>query len=445
LAHRARFLSWHLRAAVITVLLAGFSTSATATVLKVEQIESPRGIKAWLVEEHSIPLVAIRFSFTGGSTQDAPGKAGVASLMADLLGEGAGDLSAAQFKERTAVLGARLSVFSRRDAIHGSLDTVAARLKPSGDLLRLMLTSPHFAAADVDRVKAQRLTDIARAANDPTKVALQSWYGEAFAGHPYANPVDGTAASITSLTIADLKNAHASLFAKDTLKVVIVGDINKAAAREMLDAVFGELPNKARLVPAATVKPRAAELPIVVERDLPLATAAFGLASLPVNHPDYAALQVLNHIIGSGDFDSRLMDEIRVKRGLAYSIQTSLEQEPLASVMLGAFATKNENMQPALRVVREVLARTASGGPTPAEFENAKQYLTGSFLLDYDTSGRVAASLMRIWLDGEGPEAISTRRERINKVALADVKRVAQQVLQADRLLVTIVGKPTPP
>ena len=445
MAHRAGLWFLDLCAAVIALLLIGSPTSATANVLNVEQIESPRGIKAWLVEEHSIPLVAIRFSFAGGSTQDGPGKAGLTSLMADVLGEGAGDLSAAQFKERVALLGARLSAFSRRDAIHGSLEVLAARVKPAGDLLRQMLISPHFASTDVDRVKAQRLTDIARTANEPTKIALERWYGEAFVGHPYANPVDGTATSIASLTSADLKGAHSRLFTKDTLKVVIVGDIDKAAATETLDALFGELPDKARLVPVATVKPRPAELPVVVEREFPLATAAFGLASLPVSHPDYAALQVLNQIIGSGDFDSRLMDEVRVKRGLAYSIQTNLEQEPLASFMIGAFATKNENMQQALRVVREVLAHTASAGPTLAEFENAKRYLTGSFLLDYDTSGRVAASLMRIWLEGEGPEAIVKRRERINKVALGDVKRVARQVLQADQLLVTIVGKPTPP
>jgi zinc protease len=433
------------RAPLLAALLTAFSMWAPAAALTVEQVESSRGIKAWLVEEHSVPLVSVRFSFAGGSTQDEPGKEGLTSLMADLLTEGAGDLSAAQFKDRMSLLGARLSAFSRRDSLDGSLEVPAARLKPSADLLRLMLTAPRFGAAEVDRVKTQRLTEIARAANDPPRIAFERWYAEAFAGHPYANPVDGTAMSVTSITSADLKGAHARLFAKNTLKVVIVGAIDKATALEMLDAVFGQLPDNARLVPVAKVKPRSAELPVVIDRDFPLATAAFGLASLPVNHPDYAALQVLNHVIGSGDFDSRLMDEIRVKRGLAYSIQTSLEQEPLTSIMLGTFATKNESMHPALRVIKEVLARTASTGPTPSEFENAKLFLTGSFLLDYDTSGKVATSLLRIWLDGEGPEAMVRRRERINKVTLGDVKRVAQQVLQADRLLVTVVGKPTPP
>jgi zinc protease len=430
---------------LICLLLGLLSSTTAATALTVEQIESSKGIKAWLVEEHSIPLVAIRFAFAGGTVQDPPGKEGLASLVSDLIMEGAGDLSGADFKERLSLLGALLTTSSRRDAMYGGLDTLTARSKPSGELLRLMLMSPHFSAADVNRLKAQRLTDLAVAANNPTRIVLERWYAEAFPDHPYGRPIQGTPESVARLTSEDCKGAHARLFAKDALKVVIVGDIDRRAAVEMLDAVFGDLPDKARLTPVGKAEPRSAQMPIVVERDFPLATAAFGLPALPVDHLDYPALKVLNHIIGSGDFDSRLMDEIRVKRGLAYSIQTSLEHDSLTSFMLGTFATKNETMQPALSVLKDVLVRTARDGPTTPEFENARQYLTGSFLLDFDASGKIASSLLRIWLDGEGPDAIVARGRRINNVTLGDVKRVARQALETGELLVTVVGRPTVP
>lgn len=426
----------------LVLVLIGDATGAAA--LKVEQIESKGGIKAWLVEEHSVPLVAMRFAFAGGSMQDPAGKEGLASMVSALLQEGAGNLSGEAFKERLSLLGTRLSAESGRDAIYGGLETLTGRLNPSVELLRVMLVSPHFSPADVDRVKAQRLSDLAVAINNPSRIAIDRWYAEAFPRHPYGRVVDGDMQTIGKVTREDLKDFHARLIAKDVLKVVVVGDIDKRAAADMLDAIFGELPAKAQLMPIARVEPKSLPAPIVIEKDFPLATAVFGLASIPVDHPDYAALKVLNHIIGSGDFDSRLMDEIRVKRGLAYSIQTRLENDSVTSLVLGTFATKNDTMNAALGVLKDVLVRTAREGPTPAEFENARRFLTGSFLLDFDTSAKVAGSLLGIWLDGEGPEALISRGERIKNVSLPDVKRVAAQVLKSDQLIVTVVGKPAP-
>jgi zinc protease len=150
----------------------------------------------------------------------------------------------------------------------------------------------------------------------------------------------------------------------------------------------------------------------------------------------------LNHIIGSGDFDSRLMEEIRVKRGLAYSIRTSLARDSVASVLVGGFSTRNETMGTALGVLKDVLASTARDGPTPSSFENAKRYLTGSFLLDFDTTAKTASSLLAIWLDGHGPDYLQARNQSIERVTIEDVRRVARQVLRTDRLVVTIVGRP---
>jgi zinc protease len=337
----------------------------------------------------------------------------------------------------------RLSISGGRDAVYGGLESLTKRFAPSADLLRLTLVRPRFDADDLERVRGQHLNDLASNANDPTRQALDRWYAEAFPGHPYGRPADGTPESIARLTGADLKAVHGNFFAKDVLRVVIVGDIDQRAAADALDTIFGALPAKAKITPIDRIEPRALPAPVVVAKDYPLATATFGLPSLPSDHPDFAALQVLNHILGSGDFDSRLMEEIRVKRGLAYSIQTRLMRDTVTSLMVGGVATKNENMGTALGVMRDVFSDMVRNGPTPSQFDNAKRYLAGSFLLDFDTNAKVANSLLGIQLRGDAPDYLQTRNQKINAVTLPDVKRVAEQVLKPDRLVVTIVGKPT--
>ena len=426
----------------LLALLASLAAAAPALALNVEEITSRQGIKAWLVEEHSVPLVAIRFAFMGGSSQDPPGSEGLAAMLSDLLTEGAGELPAQAFKERLAELGTRLATASGRDGLYGGMEALSKRFAPSVELLRMALTSPRFDADAVERIRAQRLTDLALAANDPIKLARNRWYAEAFSGHPYGRPLDGTPESIAAITPAALKAMHGKLLARDVLKVVIVGDIDKPGAADVLDSLFGALPDRANANRIARIEPRAVMAPVVIDKDYPLATATFGLPSLRGDSPDFAALQVLNHVIGSGDFDSRLMEEIRVKRGLAYSIQTSLLLDTVTSLLVGGLATKNEVMGTALGLVKDVLAETARDGPTRAQFDNAKKYLTGSFLLDFDTNAKVAGSLLTIQLRGEGRDYLVTRNQRIAAVTLGDVTRVAQQVLKPERLVVTVVGKP---
>jgi zinc protease len=424
-------------------VLAGLVASAPAArALKVEEIVSPKGVKAWLVEEHSVPLVAIRFALMGGSAQDPPGSEGLAAIVADLLTEGAGDMPAQAFKERLAELGTHLTASSGRDALYGGMETLSKRFAPSAELLRLVLLSPRFDADAIERVKAQRLTDLALAANEPSKLAGNRWYAEAFSGHAYGRPADGTPESVGRIGAEAIKAMHAELLARNALRVVIVGDIDKSGATEALDSVFGALPAAGKAVHVERLEPRVLPAPVVIDKDYPLATATFGMPSLNSDSPDFPALQVLNHVIGSGDFDSRLMEEIRVKRGLAYTVQTRLLRDTVTSLLVGGLATKNESMGAALSLVKDVLADMARNGPTPAQFDNAKRYLTGSFLLDFDTNAKVAGSLLTIQLLGERPDYLVVRNQRIAAVTLEAVKRVAGQVLKPERLVVTIVGRP---
>lgn len=416
----------------------GHAHAGTAT-----EITSPKGIKAWLVEEHRVPIVALRFAFEGGAAQDPAGLAGLTSLLADAMQEGTANLDSAALKEAIAQIGLRLSLTAGRDAVYGGVEVVSARLAPAADLLRAILTSPALKDDDIERVKSQRLTDIARDAANPATIAIRQWYASAFPDHPYGNPVDGRSDTVPRVTRAALLAQHARQFARDNLKVVIVGDVESTAAARILDAMFGSLPEKSTLTPIAAPVPRADTAPLVASKPAALANAVFGLPSLTVRDPDYPALRVLNQLLGSGDLDSLLMDEIRVKRGLAYSADTRLHNDRIGALIIGRFATRNGSMQQALGVVRDVLARTAKDGPTQAQFENARGFLAGSALVDTDTSARLAGALLEVWRDGEGPDALVARSAKVRAVSLADVKRVAARVLVLDKLLVSIAGDPS--
>jgi zinc protease len=428
-------------AALLAAMLLMPGTSR-AEPRRIAEITTPSGIKAWLVEEHGIPLVSIKFAFQGGSLQDPAGKEGLAGFLAAALPEGAGDITATEFAKRIAETGADLSFAAGKDAISGGLTALSKRLQPSVELLRLALNAPRFDADTIERVRSQRIGDLEYSASEPRTLALDRWHAAAFPRHAYARPIEGTPATVKAITRDDLLAAHKRLIARQTLKVVIVGDVDRAGAVQLLDRIFGTLPDKGTVVAVQRAEPASVAKPVVVKLEQPLATAAFGLPSLSSSHADFAALQVLNHIIGSGDFDATLMEEIRVKRGLAYAVQVSLVSDSVTAYMLGGMATKNESMSEALTVLKDVLKRTAETGPTREQFENAKSYLTGSFLLDLDTNAKLASSLLKFWLDGKGPDFLLARNQAIGRVTFEDVKRVARAVLRPERLIITVVGQP---
>ncbi len=411
----------------LVLLLAGHSRDAAAR--SVEQIATPGGIKLWLVREPAIPLVAIRFAFEGGALQDPAGKEGLAATMAALLSEGAGDLDAVAFARRLADAGAQLSFSAARDQVYGGLDVLSKRLAEAVEPTRLALSQPRFDVDAIERTRGQRIADLEISANEPRSVAFNRWYAEVFAAHAYGRPVNGTVASLSSFQQKEFGGQHRRLLARSALRIVIVGDIDAAGAIAAVDRLFGALPATAELDNIPRPKPRTLGAPVSVEKDQPLATAAFGAEALATDHPDFPALEVLRQIVGSGDFDSTLMDEIRVKRGLAYSVSLSLIHDAKASVLLGGMATKSENMDEARRVLMEVLGRIAAEGPAREPFENAKRYLTGSHFLDFDTNAKLAASLLRLWLEGRPPGYVTERNVRIDRVTLEDVKRVARPVL----------------
>jgi zinc protease len=428
----------------LAALVASVATlSSPANAMKIQTIKSPGGIEAWLVEEHAVPMMAMRFAFDGGSSQDPVGKEGLANFVTAMLDEGAGDISSREFQERMEDLSMRMSYEEAKDAFYGNFETLTANRDEAAKLLKIALNKPRFDQDAVDRIRAQLLAALVYAARDPDKVAQNEWYAMAFKGHPYARPANGTEETVTSITSGDLEGYRKRIFAKDTLKVVAVGDIDADQFGKLLDEVFGNLPAKADLTPVSKTAPVTGGKQEVIEMNVPQSVAVFGLGAMPRRDPDFIPAFVLNQILGGGGFASKLMEEVREKRGLAYSVYTYVYPYQHASIFSGGVATRNDAMGQSLDVIRDELKKMAEQGPSQEDLDNAKNYLIGSYPLRFDTNAKIATQLLGLKMDGFGPEYVENRNAMIAAVALDDMKRVAKHLLETQNLIVTIVGKPT--
>jgi zinc protease len=430
-------------AAVLSVLALVAGTSSPAHAMKIQSVKSPGGIEAWLVEEHSLPLVAMQFGFMGGASQDPPDKPGVAHFLTAMFDEGAGDLTAAQFQERQEELAMKMGYDAGRDSMVGSFTTLTDNLDAAAELLRLALTKPRFDMDAVERMRKQLGASLAFDLQDPDRVADNAWFGLAFSGHPYSRPVQGTLESIAAIGPADLEAYRSRVFARDNLKVAVVGDIDATRLAALLDHVFGGLPEKADLTPVPAVEPPADGLLSVIQMDVPQSVAQFGHGALARKDPDFIPAYVVNYIIGGGGFSSRLMEEVREKRGLAYSVYSYMQPFQRSAVYIGGVATKNDAMAKSLEVIRSELARMAAEGPTPEELENAKSYLIGSYALRFDSNQRIASMLLGIMIEDLGIDYVDRRNSLVEAVTIEDVKRAAKRLLRPESLIVTVVGKPT--
>ncbi len=418
------------------------SVSHPAAAMNIQKIKSPGGIEAWLVEEHSVPLISLRYAFDGGNSQDPPGKDGLANFITAMMDEGAGDIKSEDYQERMEDIAMRMSYDDSKDSLYGSFETLSKNRDKAVELLKLSVQKPRFDQDAVDRIRQQLLANLAYADKDPDKVASREWYAQAFPNHPYGRPSNGTAETVSKITRDDLVDFHKRTFARDNLKVVVVGDINAADLGKVLDDVFGSLPAKADLIPVTNIEPAQGGSQKIVEMNVPQSVAVFGVGAMVRKDPDFIAGFVVNHILGGGGFSAKLMEEVREKRGLAYSVYTYLQPYQHASILVGSVATKNASMAESLGIIRGEMKKMAENGPTADDLQAAKDYLTGSYALRFDTNSKIASQLLGLMQEGFGPDYVETRNAMINAVTPEDAKRVAARLLKPDNLVVTIVGKP---
>jgi len=423
-------------AAALIVLAAG-----PAGATSIERVVSPGGIEAWLVHQPSVPLVALDFAMTGGANEDPADKAGVAHLVASTIDEGAGDLDAKAYHQRLEDNAIELSFTANRDQFRGSLRTLSTNRDLAFDTLRLSLTAPRFDEDAVERIRTQILADLRRATTSPGEIASEVWWHTAFAGQPYGRPVQGTLDSMPRITLADLKAYTRRVFARSSLKIAVVGDIDAATAGILIDKAFGALPEQPELTAVPNEPPQGLGRRIVVDLDVPQSVIMFGGPGVARNDPDFFPAYLVNHILGGGAMSSRLYTEVREKRGLAYGVSTALLPLAHTQLITGSTATRADRTADTLQIIEREMKNLAENGPTEQELAKTKSFLKGSYGLYFDTSSKIAAQLVQIQLDNLGIDYIDKRNGLIDAVTREDAQRVAKRLLDS-KMLITVVGRP---
>jgi len=407
----------------------------------IKEVQSPGGIDAWLVEDHSIPFMALELRFRGGTSLDSAEVQGATNLMVGLLEEGSGDLDARAFARALESLATSISFDAGRDHVSVSARFLTENRDEAVAMLKLALTQPRFDDDAIERVRQQVLSGLRSSAQDPNDIAGRTFSALAFGDHPYGRSGDGTIETVEALSRDDLVAAFEGGIARDRIFVGAVGDITEEELGALLDELLSDLPA------AGAPMPDKADVTLsggvtVVPFDTPQSVALFGQTGIDRHDEDFFAAFVMNHILGGGGFESRLMSEVREKRGLPYGIYSYLAPRDLASVYLGSVASANDRVAETVDVVSAEWARMAENGVTVEELEAAKTYLTGAYPLRFDGHSRIANIMTAMQMDDLGVEYIDTRNDKVNAVSVEDIARVADRIMQPENLRFVVVGQP---
>ncbi len=409
---------------------------------RVQHVTTKAGIEAWLVEDYAVPLVAMEFALTGGSSQDADGLMGTASMMAGLMDEGAGDLDSSAFHNALDDKAIEISFSSDSDTFHGRLKSMTRHVEAAFGLLKLAVNKPRFDNDAIERVRSQMLAGLRNEANDPDALAGKAWRELAFPNHPYGRPSRGTQDSVAAITRDDIVGMHARVLQRSDLKVAVVGAIDAAKLSALLDDVFAHLPEKTMLNTIAPITMQGLGERKVIDVDVPQSTIRFGLPGIDLHDPDHIPAMVLNHILGGGVFSARLFKEVREKRGLAYSVHSQIVSYRHTATFVGGTSTKNERAAESLSVIEDEIRKLAIDGPTADELDKAQKYLIGSYDLRFDTSTKIAGQLVYLQIEGLPVTWLDERNRLVAGVTLEDMTRVGARLFKDKNLVVAVAGRP---
>ncbi len=434
-----------IRRTVIAVLSLFFllvPAAAADAAGKPERVVTPSGIEAWLIEDHLNPIISMKFEFRGGAALDPEGKDGLANMVSGLLDEGAGDIPSKAFQRELEDLAVTLRFSAGRDTFGGGLKTLKENQTRAFELLRLALTQPRFDAEPVERLRQQIMAGLRREKENPGAIAGEAIMKGFFGDHVYARRTRGGLETLKAITVEDLKTFAADRLALDNLVIGVAGDVTPSELSGLLESAFAGLPKTSKPFAVAKAEPKATGSVTVIDKAVPQSTILFGHKGVSRDDPDFFAAYVLNHILGGGGFTSRLYEEVREKRGLAYSVYSYLHPLDHAAIWMGGAGTANERVKETLDVVRAEWKRIAEKGVSDDELKDAKTFLTGSYPLQFTSTDRIASTLVAMQLDDLGVDYLEKRNGFIEAVEQDDIKRVAAKLLAPNNLTFVIVGQP---
>jgi zinc protease len=412
---------------------------ALAQAANVKSLDMGKNVQVWYVEDHTLPMIAMSAALPAGSAYDPKDKGGLAAFTADLLNEGAGNLSSQAYQSALNNKAIRLSMTPQRDYLVITLVTLSENAEEAFRLLGLALTQPRFDADAIARVRAQIVAGLQQEDEDPPNVAAKGFSSTFFGDHPYAHPIDGTLASIAHINRNDVRAFQRTHWVRNGLRITISGDADPKTLKMLIGSAFGQLPAKWP-PPVPAVEHDGAAGMHVIPMPVPQPTAVFGLPGILRSDKDFIPAYVANYILGGGGFSSRLMREVREKRGLTYGISTSLDTLRKAGLFAGQVATRAGAMRQTIDVVRSTMKDFAENGATDKELADAKTYITGSFPLSLSSNVGIANQLGSFQRVGLPIDYIAKRNALINAVTLDDVQRVAKRLFSPEKLTIVIGG-----
>jgi zinc protease len=421
----------------VFVLLAPLPALAKpATIVK-----SPGGITAWLVEDHANPMIAVSLLFKGGAATDPEGKVGLATFVSGMLDEGAGEMDSQAFQTRLDDLNIEMGFNASRDSFSGSMTTLAAHRDEAFALLNAALTHPRFDAEPLERMRQAFQTRLRQRSERPNARAAETLFADIFPGHPYGRPTDGTPAGLAAITSADLHAFVKTRFSRDRLVIGVVGDIGASDLATLLDKTFGSLPATSQVPPVPQVKPKLSGGIIPVPMAVPQAAAVFVQEGPARADPDWHAFRVVMYALADGGFSSRLTEEVREKRGLAYGV--GAEAAPLAEspLVVGSVGTQTAKIGESLRIIRAEWAKMRDSGPTDDEIAKAKAFLAGSLPLGLNSSPAIAQTLTTLQHFNLPPDELDHRAEVLAAISPETIRAVAKRWLTPERLTFAVAGE----
>ena len=430
------------------IFVFGFLQSAQA-ILPIEKLDSVKGAKAYLVQTKALPMLDIEISIDAGDRFDPTGKSGLASMTAELMNYGArlskGALSEAQIADEIADLGANfgISVGGERAVIRiRSLSRKDLRDR-AVQLASAMLSAPTYDAKILEREKQRAITGMLEAETKPESVLERRFRKSVYGNYPLSE--SPSVKSVGSVSVSDLARFHQQFYRRDRIIVSIVGDVSPAEANEIVEVLLKNVPQSGVAIPAlpqferSPIEPLASRQ-IYIPFDSQQAHIAMGMTAITRSNPDYFPLIVGNYILGGGGFVSRLMSEVREKRGLAYSVFSYFAPGKDTGIFQAGLQTKGDQATLALEVMNSTIANFIANGATPSELQAAKANLVNGFPLRIDNNRKLLDNVSSIAWNDLPLDTLETWTTKVDAVTLEQVSAAFQKYLAMDRMKIVVLG-----
>ncbi len=406
----------------------------------IQQFTTPKGVSVWLVEEPSIPILSLRMAWETGSTSDPEGLEGLTDAMVYQMNEGAGELDSQAFFKRMEELNMSFGCGSGNDSTYCNASMLTENAAGSFEMIGLALSEPRFDEGPWERFVRETEVNLKTRETNPNYLATRAVRAALYSDHPYAREL--SVDSLAALT-ADAARAHKDqIMVQDGLLVTAVGAMSAPELAQLIDGAVIGLPETGASIETPLAVLADPQAPITVTLPQPQTLVRFIGPAMTRDDPDFFPAVVLNYVFGAGGFESRLMEDLREKKGLTYGVGTSLSSGEHLQMWSGSGQTRNECAAKFVEGVKENMQLLVGEGMSADELSDAKAYLTGSYPLGFDSNAKIAGNMMSVRIDGLAVDYFDQRNSLVNEVTLDQVNSVAERYLKPENFTFVMVGQP---